>query len=169
MSMISYGDPTVTVWEIDDNGNKISVPVNNIDYQVIGNKIVLDGLPDEQYRVHIDGYVEINIRDKIIEVNQFKVDYRKSGVVFVHPSLNGTWITVTSYYSKGVIKYPSNRIWTTVNINGEVTETLDEALDVLNNRSSEGENNIAALEGVRIYQGAAEPTDTSFWYDPSDE
>lgn len=123
--MINYGDQTITTWEVNDDGVKVSVPITNRDHQIIGNKIVLDGYPDEGYRVFIDGMVEINIRDKITEHNQFKVDYRKNGVVYFHPSLDGQWITVSSYHSRGMVFWPASRIWTKIDDFGNVIETLD--------------------------------------------
>ena len=130
MSIINaYGDPTITIWEVDDNGEKISIPVLNETHQVIGDKFTLMGLPDEQYRVVIDGFIEIDIKEKITETNQFKVDYRKSGIVFVHHSLDGQWINVNRYNSKGLIYYPSSRIWVKINEFGEVIETLDSTVE----------------------------------------
>lgn len=142
MSFInSYGDPTITTWEVDDNGNKISVPVLNETKQVVGNKFTLEGFPDEQFRVFIDNldirsddepniiqFVEINIKEKITETNQFKVDYRKTGNVFVHESLDGKWLNVSKYSSRGLIYLPASRIWTKVDDFGEVIETLDSAV-----------------------------------------
>ena len=131
MSIINaYGDATITNWELDDNGQKISIPMVNERKQVIGNKIVLEGLPDEQYRLFIDGFVEIDIKEKIIESNQFKVAYRNgTGVVFFHESLDGQWITVGKYFSKGQYYLPASRIWTKINDFGEVTSTLDNVVE----------------------------------------
>lgn len=138
MSLINaYGDPTITVWEVDDNGEKISIPIQNEKKQVNGNRIILEGLPDEQYRVFIDGFVEVGIRDEITEPNQFKVDYRRNGIVFVHESLNGQWLTVGRYYSRGVYYLPASRIWTKLGDAGEVLETLEDALVVIENISGD--------------------------------
>lgn len=124
MSMINYGDPTITVWEVDNNGDKVSVPILNEKKQVTGNKIVLEGLPDEQYRVFIDGFVEVNIKDKITLPSQFKVDYRKNGIVFVHEGLDGQWLTISKYSSRGMYYLPASRVWTRVDDFGNVIETL---------------------------------------------
>lgn len=166
MSIINaYGDSTITVWELDDNGQKISVPIQNESKQVIGNKIILEGLPDEQYRVFIDGFVEIDIKENITEPNQFKVAYRNgTGSLFVHESLDGQWITVSKYFSKGQYYLPASRIWIKLSVDGEVIQTLDGAFDILDNQSA----NISALHRARIHEGATMPTDTNFWYDPSD-
>ena len=142
MSLINaYGDSTITVWEVDNDGHKVSVPIVNESKQVIGNKIILEGLPDEQYRVFIDGFVELNIRDKIVETNQFKVDYRSgTGIVFVHPDLDGQWITISKYNSRGVYYLPASRVWTKLGSAGEVIETLEDALTIVENISGDIEN-----------------------------
>lgn len=169
--MNSYGDATVAVWEVDNNGEKISIPILNEPKQVIGNKFVLEGIPDEQYRVFINGLVEIDIKDKITNANQFKVDYRKNGVVFVHDSLDGQWLTVSSYSSKGLVYMPASRIWTKLSVDGKVTQTMDGAFDILDSQSDSIQalgTNIQALKGVRISEGITEPIDTKYWYDPND-
>ena len=116
MSMINYGNPTITTWEVDSFGNKVSVPRLGEQKQVIGDKFTLEGLPDEQQRVSINGYTEIDINQPITSPTQFKVDYKKTGNVFMHPSKDGQTITVTKYSSRGMIFMPASRIWTKVDL-----------------------------------------------------
>lgn len=138
--MLNYTDPTITKWEVDSQGNKTSVEVTNEIKTIIKDKFVLEGMPDEYYRVqlanalaNINGtpttieFTEIGINDKISSVNQFKVDYRKTGIVFFHPDLDGVSVTVSRYYSKGLVYFPASRIWTKTE--GEYIETLDGLLD----------------------------------------
>lgn len=172
MLINNYGNTTVTNWEVDNNGNKVSVEVLNETQQVVGNKLVLNGLPDEQYRVSIDGFVEINIREPIIATNQFKVDYKKYGVVFFHPDQDGQWININRYYSKGLVYIPAGRIWTKVDNFGYVTETLAGILedvqnvnddlqavfDIINNAATVEANfaaDIAAAQQLQISLGVA--------------
>lgn len=122
MSMINYKDPFFIQWNIDDNGNKVSVEILNEQKQVIGNILVLSQLPDIQYRVFIDEtFVEIDIKDEITQVNQYKVDYTH-GYIVTHPSLNGQTLNIKRYYGRGVILTHVSRIFTKVE--GDVAETL---------------------------------------------
>lgn len=165
MSIINYyNNPTVIDWHVDENGKPISLLVQNETKQVVDGKIVLEGIPDEQYRIQITGMVEVNIKDKIDLPEKFKCSYTH-GILYFDQSLNGTNITITRYYSRGVIFYPSSRVWVNLSVDGKVIQTMDGAFNILAEQSS----NIQALQGVRIHEGVAEPTDTSFWYDPSDE
>lgn len=122
MSMINYKDPFFIQWNIDDNGNKVSVEILNEQRQVIGNILVLSQLPDIQYRVFIDEtFVEIDIKEEITQENQFKVDYTY-GYIVTHPSLNGQTLNIKKYYGRGVILTHVSRIFTKVE--GDVAETL---------------------------------------------
>lgn len=127
--MLNYTDPTITKWEVDNLGNKVSVEVQNESKQIVGAKIVLEGMPDEYYRVQIEGFIEIDIKDKITNLNQFKVDYRKTGIVYFHPEIEAQTVVVERYYSKGLVYFPASRIWTKVDDQGEVIDTLDMSID----------------------------------------
>ena len=120
-----YNNPTVTHWEVNDKGEKISVKVLNETFHVVDGKYSLIGFPDERYRVYIDNMVEIDIDEEIKQENQFKVDYRSTGVVFFHENLEGKKLTINRYHSKGVVYYPASRVWTKVDEWGNVTETLE--------------------------------------------
>lgn len=164
MSITNYKDPIIPDWKRDENGNKISELVTNEQKQIIGNRIILDYLPDIQQRVFINkDFVEIDIKEKITETNQFKVNY-EAGYITVHESLDGQFLTIEKYYGRGVIFYPASRVWTKLSVDGEVVQTVDGAINILDNQSI----NITGLQGVRIYEGTTQPTDTRFWYDPTD-
>ena len=51
--------------------------------------------------------------------------------------------------------------YTKLNINGEVTQNVDGAFNILDNQ-------ILNLKNVRIHEGDVEPLDTKFWYDSND-
>lgn len=124
-----YNNPTITHWELDDNGNKISIQVLNEKITVVDGKATLMGLPDEQYRVYIDNLNEVDITEPIKTKRQFKVDYKHSGVVYFHEDVEGQTFTVNRYYSKGVVYYPASRVWTKLGSAGEVVETLDVVIE----------------------------------------
>ena len=157
--MINYNDPIVISWNVDENGNKVSVSVANEQLRVINGKAVLNGLPDEQYRVTISGYVEKNIRETLINANEFKVDYLH-GFIFFHESV-GDITLYANYYSRGIWQIPVSKVWVNLDINGNIVQTMDGVV-------AEQSSNIQALQGVRIHEGTTEPTGTNFWYDPND-
>ena len=126
--MLNYNDPTIIKWEVDEFGNKISVEITNETKQIVGNKLVLEGMPDEYYRVQIAGFAEIDINSQITTTTQFKVDYRKTGIIYFHPDLDGTTITIDKYYSRGLVYFPASRIWTKIE-GADISETLNEVID----------------------------------------
>lgn len=132
LSIINFHDPTVINLNLDDNGKPVSLPMQNESKQVVDGKIPLEGLPDEQYRIQITGYVEIDIRDKIDSPNKFKCDYTH-GVLYFDQSKNGMAINIDKYYSRGQFYIPGNRVWLRLNSLGEVTETLDDLTDTIGN------------------------------------
>lgn len=123
MSMINYHDPTVIQMNLDDNGKEVSLPMVNEAKQVVDGKIPLEGLPDEQYRIQITGYVEINIKDKIDAPNKFKCDYTH-GILYFDQSKNGASINIDKYYSRGQFYISASRVWTKLDNLGNVSETL---------------------------------------------
>ena len=165
MSIINYyNNPLVVNWNLDEFGKPVSLLIQNETKQVVDGKIPLEGIPDEQYRIQITGYVEINIKDKIDAPNKFKCDYTH-GVLYLDKSLNGTSVNIDRYYSRGMYFYPSSRVYLSLDVNGNVIQTLDGAFDVLSGQSTD----IQALQTTRIHEGSVAPTNTKFWYDPTDE
>lgn len=137
MSIINYyNSPTVINWNLDQNGQQVSLPIQNETKQVVEGKIPLEGLPDEQYRVAINGYVEIGIKDRIDSPNKFKCDYTH-GVLYFDQSKNGESINITKYYSRGGFYIPAQRVYTKINNFGEVVETLDNVVDDIANLSDQ--------------------------------
>lgn len=122
MNINDYKDPIVSQW------NKYARIVENEPHVVTSGMFALTGLPDIQQRVVINGYVEIGDKDKIESSDEFKIDYT-NGYVFMHSSKEGETINVAKYASRGVNYYPASRVYTGVNSFGEVTETLDDFLD----------------------------------------
>ena len=162
MSIINYKDPIIVSWNVDNEGKEVSVSVPNEPIRIIQGKAALNGIPDEQYRVIIDNYVEVNIRDRLLESNQYKVDYTHA-FIFFHESV-GDIALYASYYSRGIWRIPASKVWTKLSVNGEVIETMDGAFATLDSQSTA----IQALKSVRISEGTTEPTNTKYWYDPND-
>lgn len=158
--MNQYPNDIFIQWHTDSYGSKYSIRRVNESYIVVGNKIALNEIPDRQFRVKITGMEEV---DKIEDNNDYKVDY-DNGFIYFHSSLDGSTITIATYYGRGLIMYPSSRIWTKLSVDGQVIETLDGAFPILDGQSTA----IQSLKGTRISEGTTEPTDTKYWYDPND-
>lgn len=129
MSLLS--DPLIMTWYVDGGGNKISIIRENLTHVVTNGRFLLDYIPDEFYKITVNSpssMVEIDLDASISASTEYKVDYT-IGMVYVDSSLEGSTFDVT-YYSRGVISYPASRIYTE-ELNGTVTETLQEKIDYL--------------------------------------
>ena len=129
MSIIdnNFADPIISQWNRIGE-DKVSLKIENELCTVTTNMFALRQIPDMQYRVQIEEYVEIDIRDEIKLPQQFKVDY-EMGYVYFHSSKEGEKINVKQYYGRGVSYYPANRVYTGTTDLGEITGTLDETLE----------------------------------------
>jgi hypothetical protein len=138
--MSNFSDPLIITWHVDGSGNKISLPITNINHTVINGRFLLDYIPDEFYKVTINtpsDMVEIDIGRLLTSNAQYKVDYT-NGLVYVHSDLEGDTINA-SYYSRGIISYPASRVYT--ESTGEnITETLQEKIDSLLTIGTEYDN-----------------------------
>lgn len=118
-------------YNVDSNGNPISIKIINEIKQVIPNHnlIQLNQIPDEYFKVKVtspSGMSEVYDVDNIGN-NNFKVDYN-SGKVFFHPSMVGKSITF-EYYGKGVELISTERVFTQTDTSGNVVETLQEFIE----------------------------------------
>lgn len=128
MNISNYHDPTIINWNLDNEGKPISLPVENEIKQILNKKIILEGIPDEQYRINIDNFVEINIRDKIENENEFKCDYTY-GVLYFHNNQEGQEININKYYSRGQFYFPASRIYSSIDSYGNITNTIQNLID----------------------------------------
>ncbi len=180
MNIDYIANPIYIDWLRDNNGNKISLPVNNEQKQVADNRMILNYIPDQFYKVTFSvgstPTTEISISESITNVNQYKVDY-SMGYIYLHPNLEASLLTC-SYYKRGVIMYPASRIYTSINNQtGDIEQTLQQQAEnistydykgVYNNLIIYVQNNIVAYQGstyiciVEISTGIA-PTDNTKW------
>jgi len=126
----TFRDPVYWDWYRDAKGNKTSVLRTNESHVVVNNYIVLMEIPDEYYKVQIEGMSEIPWDKSITNPNQFKVFYTIGWIEF-HPSMEGKNVLIKQYYSKGICYIPASRIYTEFDNNGNVTETLQKYVDSL--------------------------------------
>lgn len=127
MAINMYKDPLVIKWWTDNFGNKISVSRINEPHKVVNNKITLDEIPDENYKVIIQGLFEKKI-GSILDVLDFMVNYTTGEITF-HPLKEGQTINIQQYYSRGLICYPSSRIYCSLDNNGNIVETIDDYIE----------------------------------------
>lgn len=116
----------ITKRNVNSDGETISIYIIETK-QIFAEEsvVVLKQVPDELYRVKIQGYKEVFDRDKL-KANEFKVDYVQ-GVVYFHPKAIGKTIVV-EYYGIGYELISCSRIFTKYDKYGNVLETLEELI-----------------------------------------
>lgn len=133
MSITASRDPIITYWYTDEAGDKISYLRTNETQVIVGNKILLNEIPDEYYKVQIEisatPLVEVSL-GTVLESNEYSVDYALGSVNF-DSSLDGSTATVTQYYARGVFYFPASRVWYTTDEYGEISQTVKDVLDTL--------------------------------------
>lgn len=136
------------IWHLDEDGNKISMPINNEPHTVINSKITLIEIPDEFYGVTIkDGEkilteIESTNTEKQLDENEFRVHYGL-GVIFLNTIKNDRELTI-NYYSRGLVMYPASRIFTDSN---EADGTINNLQDVLSD-VTDTLNDISHIEDI---------------------
>ncbi len=150
---IYYKEPILIDWFRDENGVKISLPRTNEEKVVIENIIVLDYLPDVNEGISFNGggapTTEINIKDEITSMNQYKVDY-SIGYIYVHPDRDAELLSM-DYFKRGVVYYPASRMYMETsggNITKTVKQVLEDTQEILNN-AQEG---IEVLEDINNFE-----------------
>ena len=132
-------DPIVNELYIGSDGVRYAKEMTNEQHTVNNNKIVLNGLPDNGYRISVEYsgalMVEIPIRELIEDERNFKVDYNY-GYIYFHPNLEGKNIVVKEYHSRGLSYFPASRIYVEVDEWGKVRETLADSATMINKVSA---------------------------------
>ena len=157
-----YNDPVIIKWHKDGQGNKISLQIINEEHVIVKRQITLMQIPDPFNSVEINDMIELKGIDKNKEIesaNQFKVDY-STGLVTFHSDLEAANITVDKYYGRGIIYYPSSRIYTKAQ-DGNVVETLGDILE------SQVRNFIFSKDNPPI--NASDYPEGSIWFVYQDE
>ncbi|MCG8484602.1 MAG: hypothetical protein MJA31_14920, partial [Clostridia bacterium] len=150
---IDYNSPLHIQWNVDEEGNLTTEEILNEQIVVSENKAYLKQIPEKYYRISVAGMVEVDIDEEIKVENKFKCDYR-TGALYFHHTKEGQTITVEKYNGRGVIMYPSSRIYSKIE-NGVVTETLESLIDSSNNKIqefSDAEDQRELNEAARISQ-----------------
>lgn len=138
---MSYNNinPIVNELYIGSDGVRYAKEMTNEQHTVNNSKIVLNGLPDNGYRISVEYngalMVEIPIRELIEDERNFKVDY-SYGYIYFHPNLEGKNIVVKEYHSRGLSYFPANRVYTELDEWGRVRETLADSATMINKVSA---------------------------------
>lgn len=161
MTIYNYNTPyEIFLNTMIENGVPVpvSIVINNEPHVIYDSQIHLAQIPDEFYRVLIDGMTEIRFRDEIALATEFKVDY-KHGVIYFDQSLEGNDITVGTYYGKGIKLIYAERV-----ILGDVVGGEFKSLqDFINNDFSNIENELEDLSlDYKWTYGDTQP-DNGWW------
>lgn len=135
MSIQSYNSPIDVQWNIDSQGNKITVPISDEQHMVAQGYFTLNQIPDYIDKVIINGMYEIDYG--IPDETQFKVNY-EMGTVFFHESHEGKMITINSYSGRGLWRISAKRIYDDeTNLLIDTDKSLQGFMDSLKNIQSE--------------------------------
>lgn len=110
----------------DGNGRPVAKRIENEPKRVYDGIVVLTQIPNEFYRVRIDGMVEV-IENRELKENEYRVDYT-SGKVYFNQVKEGKDVIINLYYGDGIELIPSSRIYMGVDRYGEPMGTLHEIL-----------------------------------------
>ena len=116
----------ITKRNTDSESNPISVSLIETRQISDGAFIVLKQVPDELYRVNVQGYTEVFDVERL-KVHEFKVDYSQ-GVVYFHPKATGKTVVV-EYYGIGYELISASRVFTKYDKYGNVIETLEDVIE----------------------------------------
>ena len=169
----------------DEDGNLVSVRIQNEEQTVINNMVFLVQIPDRKYAVRIthDGaqMVESRKSSALLGKNEFYVDY-ESGYVIFHPSMMGEIVVIEEYYGRGMIMFPANRIYSKITLNpdnsGVVDSTFQDFIDAVLNYSFigpyddsvkyEAENQVyyygSTYRALKAVPVGTPPTDPEYWH-----
>ena len=131
MAITDFNDPVIINWYTDGEGSKISLNRQNQTYVVLNNKIILSEIPDMFYKINTITVGATTLYESkigtLVSTNNFSVNYTL-GEITVDSSYNGQTVTIPSWYARGIIYFPSSRIYNDTDTSGNVTQTLGDLL-----------------------------------------
>ncbi len=148
-------------WELNEDGTRKTTEQLNEEIKIINNQAVLNFKPSRYHRVNIASqligvenvvFTEIDANEKINLINQFKVNY-ENGIVYFYPDLEGYTLTVSKYYSEGLILYHASRIYDYDSEGAIIT------FDNFDGELSTANQNITELQNmIKITVGSVQPS-----------
>jgi hypothetical protein len=113
MGISNLADPLYIDWHTDpDTGEKITISRTNEPHVVTNAMFMLDYIPNEFNHAQIYNgatlLTEIKLSKEIALATEYKIDYT-IGKVYVHSSLEAVNLVCT-YFSRGIIYFPSSRV-----------------------------------------------------------
>lgn len=142
MSILLYTD-----LRTDDYGNQQYNTISNEQKKIINNIVLLDELPEAFTRVVVTPpsgdeteMIEIDLRQPITNVNQYKVNYNSpNAVVYFHPDREGQTMHF-AYTGMGLVYIDGSRV-VTLYENGTIRETLNQLVETLRQTNLEAQEN----------------------------
>lgn len=177
-----YRDPLFIKWYIDPStGQKIVTPRTNEAYKIVNNIITLAEIPSDIEHVNIINIASTPLYEvpigNILDENHFSVNYTL-GLINFSNDYDGQTAIVPEYYSRGIIYYPSSRIYYQLNESGtDIQSTLKDFTDSLITYSYKGvyddetsyeQNNQVYYDGstyicISSLSVGNKPTDSNYW------
>lgn len=178
----TYRDPLFIKWYIDPlTGQKIVTSRTNEPHKIVNNIIMLAEIPSEDDKVNIINIGEITLYEAplgtILDENHFSVNYTL-GLINLSDDYDGQTAIVPEYYSRGIIFYPSSRIYYELNESGtDIQSTLKDFTDsiiaysykgIYDDETSYEQNNQVYFQGstyiciVPLSVGNV-PTNSNYW------
>lgn len=127
MSISKLTPPLSKEWEelrliYRDSTIGVSEPV-----KILNGKAVLSEIPDKSSHVKIDGFTEVYLEDiEYLKKTEFTVNYNNGIIYFSEGIADGTYV-LCHYKGRGVVLYPSSRIYMHYNKTDNSYTTLDDA------------------------------------------
>ena len=123
---LDYVDPNIGVWRDTHIARADSLPV-------INGIVTLIEMPSVTQKVQVSGFIEVPmetfIKNKVINVNEFVVDY-STGIVYFSPEHEAKTFTFL-YYGKGIRLISASRVYAMIKNNPNVVVTLQDYIDSL--------------------------------------
>ncbi|MGL5649249.1 MAG: hypothetical protein ACRDDY_15525 [Clostridium sp.] len=127
----------------DPFGNNVCEQIENELKQVVDREIILEQIPHPHLAISvvyperhlITGEItyiklrEVDVKDSLTNTNEMKIDYR-TGKITLHHSLEGKYLNA-SYWGVGYNLIHSSRVYTKLDENGDIVQTLEDLIQVI--------------------------------------
>lgn len=128
---LDYVDPNIGIWRSGKLGDEYKARADSL--PIINGIVTLIEIPSANQRVQVSGFIEVPmevfIKNKLINTNEFVVDY-STGIVQLHPDHEAKTFTFL-YYGKGVRLIAASRVYAMVRNNPDIIVTLQDYIESL--------------------------------------
>lgn len=134
----------------DNNGNNVCEEIKDEVKQVIDREVLLEQIPHPYMGISVvyseknaatnnvtnTILKEIEMNETLTSFDQMKIDY-DTGKIILHYTLEGKYINI-SYWGMGYNLINSSRVYTKLDENGNVIQTLEDIIEILRNMNNAG-------------------------------